>query len=328
MKVLMVLHDEPGYQLSKALTERNVEVSILLPRGRGSGFEDIPLIPINYPNPFYFTWFMYRLRKISQEFDVVHVHHLKGHGFLAALCIPVLKPLVSTAYADDVFGRRFVPPVRALFTVSRSDAIIFQTESMQKRFNVPEYGVIPNGIPRNYAPRMSKKRAKDELGLGSNFLVVYPKLEPGLTNLLKSLPNLPGLKVALPEILKEVELDADISPIFYNQKDLSSFMRAADVCVIPSIDGHSYLEALEAMACGTAVVANYVGLLPEIVGDAGILLPSGHTNAMKDVIVKLHDSPKLVKRYSTLGLIRSKDFHWHKIARKTSSIYNKLLSEK
>jgi glycosyltransferase involved in cell wall biosynthesis len=321
MKVLMVCKNEQGRDLAEELARQGVETSIFTAEGIYSQSE-VPIIPVKYYNPLYFTWFMYNLRKESTKFDVIHTHHLKGYGFLGALSVPILKNLVSTAYASDVFGFGFKP--KATFTTSRSDAVILQTEAMQEFLGIDDYEVIPNGIPEDYVPKLSKQKAKEKLKLKNKRVVVYPKLDSGMKYLMKSIPETSNLVLALPEIMKDLKLKTKVKTVFHNDEDLDIFMRAADVCVVPSTRGDRYVDLLRAMACGTPVIASASGLLPSIVKENGSLVPIGDTETIKRTITDLLEDKKLWKRYSAYGIIRSKDFHLNKLAKRTIKLYERL----
>jgi glycosyltransferase involved in cell wall biosynthesis len=321
MKVLMVCKNEQGRTLVEELIKQGIETSIFTAEGNYVESK-VPITSVKYPNSFYFTWFMHNLRKESAKFDVIHAHHLKGYAFLAALSVPVLKNLVSTAYASDVFGMGFKP--KAIFAVSRSDSVILQTESMQKLLGIENYEVIPNGIPKDYAPKMSKQKAKEKLKLKSKKIIVYPKLDSGMKYLLKSIPDMHDIVLALPSIMKDIKSETEVKKVFHSEDDLDIFMRAADICVVPSTRGDRYVDILRAMACGTPVIASASGLLPAIVKENGFLVPIGDTETLKRRITELIEDKKLWKRYSAYGVIHSKDFHLHKLTKRTIKLYESI----
>lgn len=79
--------------------------------------------------------------------------------------------------------------------------------------------------------------------------------------------------------------------------EMASFMRAADIVVVPSLWEEQYGRvAAEAMAVGAAVVANRRGALPEILGDAGLLVPSGDVGALRAALARLLDDAEERRR--------------------------------
>jgi glycosyltransferase involved in cell wall biosynthesis len=76
-------------------------------------------------------------------------------------------------------------------------------------------------------------------------------------------------------------------------EEMASYMRAADVVAVPSLWEEQYGRvAAEAMAVGACVVASARGALPEIVGEAGVLLPSGDVAALRAALACLLAAPE------------------------------------
>jgi len=75
--------------------------------------------------------------------------------------------------------------------------------------------------------------------------------------------------------------------------------------------------ALEAMGCGTAVIASSAGALPEIVGSAGILLSPDDPGAWSQAMLELAGDPALQQRLIAAGTARSAEFTWDAAAHKT-----------
>jgi glycosyltransferase involved in cell wall biosynthesis len=82
------------------------------------------------------------------------------------------------------------------------------------------------------------------------------------------------------------------------------------------------LPCLEAMACGCPVAAYRNSSLPEVVGDAGRLVPDGDADALGRAATELIAHPDDSRR---AGLERAKGFSWRKAARQTISVYERLL---
>jgi glycosyltransferase involved in cell wall biosynthesis len=78
---------------------------------------------------------------------------------------------------------------------------------------------------------------------------------------------------------------------------------------------------LEAMACGTAVITSAVSSLPEIVAEAGVLLPPGDEEALSNAIYHLVSDPAGRKQLADSGLARAKQFTWQNTAMETHKVY-------
>lgn len=82
----------------------------------------------------------------------------------------------------------------------------------------------------------------------------------------------------------------------------------ASVLVMPSLyEGFGY-PPLEAMACGTPVVSSSAASLPEIVGDAGILVQPENADTMADAMIKILESPDFAKELSEKGVKHAENF--------------------
>ncbi len=96
----------------------------------------------------------------------------------------------------------------------------------------------------------------------------------------------------------------------------------ADVAVVPSIYEGFGLPAGEALACGVPVVATTGGGLPEVVGDAGVLVDPGDANALADAVRDLLADDQRRRRLGERGRERIvEEFDWKRAARETVHTY-------
>lgn len=97
----------------------------------------------------------------------------------------------------------------------------------------------------------------------------------------------------------------------------------AGVLVIPSLYEGFGLPALEAMHCGCPVIASNRSSLPEVVGEAGILLNPMDVVAWADNIARVLEEPKERQRLVALGAKQARNFSWQKTAAETLAVYEK-----
>lgn len=97
---------------------------------------------------------------------------------------------------------------------------------------------------------------------------------------------------------------------FISDEALTHFYTAASAVVMPSFDEGFGLPALEAMACGTPVVASQAGALPEVLGDAGMLFDPASPDELKTHLHSLLGDAKLLERMNAGALDRAKTFSW------------------
>jgi glycosyltransferase involved in cell wall biosynthesis len=102
---------------------------------------------------------------------------------------------------------------------------------------------------------------------------------------------------------------------------LAKLYRCSVAFVYPSLYEGFGIPPLEAMACGTAVVAADSSSIPEVVGDAGILFQPKAVGDLADILLNLLDSPNERDRLIAKGFDRHKRFSWDKTAAQTVEVY-------
>lgn len=110
---------------------------------------------------------------------------------------------------------------------------------------------------------------------------------------------------------------------------LSTYYRAADVCVVPSRSESFGLVALEAAACGTPVVASAVGGLTTLVddGETGFLIDDPSPSSFASAISELLDDEELSRRMSTWSAAAARRYTWAHAAALLRATYEELCAE-
>ncbi|MGH9257348.1 MAG: glycosyltransferase family 4 protein [Vicinamibacterales bacterium] len=110
-----------------------------------------------------------------------------------------------------------------------------------------------------------------------------------------------------------------------DDQTLAEWYNAADVLVFPSLwEGFGW-PPLEAMACGTPVVASDIPAIREVVGDAGILVSPADPSAVAVAVERVLTDTALSQSLRTRGLERAARFTWANTAARTLAVYNTLL---
>ncbi len=105
-------------------------------------------------------------------------------------------------------------------------------------------------------------------------------------------------------------------------------LRTAELAVVPSLYEGFSLPLVEAMACATPVVATTGGALPEVAGDAALLVPPGDAQSLAAAIASAIDDPGLRVRLATAGRARVLErFTWRAAAEQTTRIYRRAVAE-
>ncbi|MFC2050795.1 glycosyltransferase, partial [Chloroflexota bacterium] len=113
------------------------------------------------------------------------------------------------------------------------------------------------------------------------------------------------------------------------QIDTSELVRQysmATMVVVPSVYEGFGLPAAEAMCCSTPVISTTAGALPEIVGDAGILVPPADTGALVEAIAGLLDNTDRRRHLAEMGHRRAMQmFNWKNTAKHTADVYKEAI---
>lgn len=107
--------------------------------------------------------------------------------------------------------------------------------------------------------------------------------------------------------------------------DLPTLYGGADAFCYPSKYEGFGLPPLEAMACGCPTLCARSSSLPEVVGDAALLLPPGDSAAWAGALEKVLGSPRVQSRWRERGVARAAEFSWARTARETLRVYEDCL---
>jgi glycosyltransferase involved in cell wall biosynthesis len=131
-----------------------------------------------------------------------------------------------------------------------------------------------------------------------------------------------------PQRVEQLDLKDRVRVLGYvPDHDLVGLYQGAAAFVYPSFYEGFGLPVLEAMACGTPVITYNTTSLPEVVGDAGILLdPPWTAEALADAIRRLLHDEALRLKLQQKGFERAKRFDWHETARQTMKVYEAVTS--
>jgi glycosyltransferase involved in cell wall biosynthesis len=121
--------------------------------------------------------------------------------------------------------------------------------------------------------------------------------------------------------------DKIVFPGFVPDEDLPAMYSAADLFVFPSLYEGFGLPVLEALACGAAVVASNASSVPEVAGDAALLVDPNDGEALVREMRAVLNNAKLRQDLQARGPKQAAKFSWRKAAEETLDVYSAVLSD-
>jgi glycosyltransferase involved in cell wall biosynthesis len=109
------------------------------------------------------------------------------------------------------------------------------------------------------------------------------------------------------------------------EQDKAPLYSAATVFAFPSLYEGFGMPVLEAMACGTPVLTSNLSALPEVAGDAGLLVDPYDADAISTGLAELLESQSRREELSRRGLERARRFTWHQVAEQTLHVYRQIV---
>lgn len=138
-------------------------------------------------------------------------------------------------------------------------------------------------------------------------------------------PNLYGAREKLLELIKKLNLQNDVIFMdFVPEEELPAWYSTSDLVVYPCSYAGFGMPPLEAMACSTPVITSNATSLPEVVGNAGIMIDPRDHDALANEMYEVLTNDGLMEDMIKKGLERAKLFSWDKSAEKTLEIYDKM----
>lgn len=113
---------------------------------------------------------------------------------------------------------------------------------------------------------------------------------------------------------------------YVSDEDLSAIYSGATAFIYPSLYEGFGLPTLEAMRCGTPVIASNTTSIPEVVDDAGILIDPKDKDAVCQAMFQLLTDSNLVQELRQKGFARSQNFSWSKCAADTVEVYKQIVN--
>ncbi|MBV8282319.1 MAG: glycosyltransferase family 4 protein, partial [Candidatus Eremiobacteraeota bacterium] len=112
-----------------------------------------------------------------------------------------------------------------------------------------------------------------------------------------------------------------ILPGFVPREELPVFYSAACVVIYPTLYEGFGLPVLEAMACATPLVSSNISSIPEIAGDAALLVDPENPHEISEAVQRLLTDKTLRAELVSRGLMQVREFTWHRVAEMTLKVF-------
>jgi O-antigen biosynthesis alpha-1,2-mannosyltransferase len=112
---------------------------------------------------------------------------------------------------------------------------------------------------------------------------------------------------------------------YVTSEQLADYYRRASIFAFPSLDEGFGMPVLEAMAYGVPVMASNTSALPEVCGDAALVVDPNNTDEIGQALCRLAEEEELRETYISRGLARASQFSWERAVEKTWEVYRELL---
>lgn len=303
-------------------------------------------------------WFQLMLPLILKKRKVDLFH---GTMFLTPVLSSVpsiitIYDMVLDIFPETMFWKNRLP-LKLLMKKSAKKAarVIAISESTKKDIikylgiEQEKINVIYPGVSREFSPQNKEydKNVLSKYNLSLGYILSVGTLEPrkNLIRLLNAYKMIVANEGSMPQLvivgghgwLKE-DINRVIDSLGLTEKviltgyvsdsDLPALYRSAKVFVYPSLYEGFGLPPLEAMACGTPVISSNTSSIPEVVGDAGLLVDPYRPDEIARAITIVLKDEELRNHLKHAGLIRSGLFSWDKTAQETIKLYQEVIEEK
>jgi glycosyltransferase involved in cell wall biosynthesis len=314
-----------------------------------------------FPEPLTFSLRVLReLREHRGSYDIVHDNQVLGYGNLGIprLGLPLVTSIhhpisvdrrIEIAAANgfkERFGkRRWYGFVRMQARVAARVGPILTVSGSSKHDIVRDFGALPEQVHilplgvdvRYFHPRGERVRGR--------IVAVASADSPlkGVATLLRAVAKLATERdvhvvvVGKPtpggptdRLVGELSLGDRVRFVSgISDEELGELLASAEIAVVPSLYEGFSLPAVEHMASGTPLVVSRTGALPEVVGDAAVLVEPGDVEELAVAFRRLHDSAEERGRVGAAGYARVQErFTWSAVARATVGHYRDAIARR
>ena len=292
----------------------------------------------------------------EQNFDLVHFTNFNHPIMYRRPFVVTIHDLIMHLFPTGAQKSSFIRKTAYRLTMRdchRAKKIIVPSQSTKddlvKMLHFPYHKIVitPEGSEAIFRVHTDREKiaVRERLKLPKKYLLfvsrweVYkglPALLTAFEQLTEKYPDL-GLVICgrpdkqnpqIAELVKHKQASNSniVTPGFVGDEDLAAIYSAATVFVHPSWYEGFGIMILEAFASSVPVVTSNTSSLPEVVGEAGVLVDPKDSEALAQAIESILTDDKLANSLVTKGLERVRQYSWHQMALSTLAVYCEVLN--
>ncbi len=323
-------------------------------------YEFLTMCSGRFPEPYTFGLrAYYYLQKHKKKFDIVHDNQCLSYGVakIAQKIMPTVatihhpmtvdrrEALKSATSKNKIFRiKRWYSFIKMQKEVARQLSHIVTVSECSKKdiakdfsINLSKFRVVPNGINREFFyPVHNESRPENSIIVTNSADTPLKGLRYLLEAVSQVNKNQPVRLTVIGEprkngVVERLVGELGISDIVHftgriKNEEFADYYSKATIAVVPSLYEGFGLPAAEAMASGVPLISTSGGALPEVVGDAGILVPPGDSAAIAREITFLLNHPDQRKKMAQAGIERVNTiFNWSKAAGDMVDVYKEAI---
>lgn len=325
-------------------------------------YEFVTMCTGRFPEPYTFGVRAYSyLQKHKKKYDIVHDNQCLAYGIgkIAQNVVPTIATIHHPITVDrqeefkSATSRKKINKIKKWYSFIRMQKEVARQLShivtvsecskvdIAKEFSIhlSKFRVVPNGInkeffyPVNNGPRPE------------NSIIVTNSADTPLKGLRYLLEAVAQIRKKQPVKLtvigepkkngtiKKLVSELNIEDIVHftgriRNEEFAGYYSKTTIAVVPSLYEGFGLPAAEAMACGVPLISTSGGALPEVVGNAGIIVPPADAGALAREITFLFNHPDQRKKMAQAGIERvDAIFNWSKAAKDMVDVYREAIDD-
>ncbi len=327
-----------------------------------NAYEFLSMCTGRFPEPYTFGVRAYNyLQRHKNKYDIVHDNQCLAYGIgkIAQHIVPTIATIHHPITVDrqeefkSATTRKGIRKVKRWYSFIRMQKEVARQLShivtvsecskvdIAEEFSIPSsrFRVVPNGINKEFFyPVHNASRPE-------NSIIVTNSADTPLKGLRYLLEAVALIRKTQPlkltvigepkknGIIKKLVADLAIEDIVrftgrIANEEFAGYYSNATIAVVPSLYEGFGLPAAEAMACGVPLISTSGGALPEVVGDAGIIVPPADAASLAREITFLFNHPEQRKKLAKAGIERVDSiFNWSKAAGDMVDVYREAIHD-